>query len=322
MMDNTRMQDGTALRIDQVTHHYGERRALDGLSLSVAPGEIFSLLGPNGSGKSTLFRLISTIAPVQTGTISVFGFDAVKEQDSVRRHIGVVFQNPALDKQLTVTENLTCQGHLYGLHGAKLARRIDTLLERFQLKKRAQERVNTLSGGLRRKVELAKALIPEPKLLLLDEPSTGLDVSARIDLWTLLEEMRTNSRITIVMTTHLMDEADRCDRLAIIDHGKLLTLGSPADLKSRVGGDVISFTGPQPDELAVRVSQKLGVTVAKIDRTLRIERPQAHLFLPQLIEAVPGMIDSVSIGRPTLDDVFVQITGRRLDAPASNAPTP
>ncbi len=317
------MHDGGALRIDQVTHQYGnERLALDGLSLAVAPGELYALLGPNGSGKSTLFRLISTIMPLQKGSISVFGFDATREQEAVRRHLGVVFQNPALDKQLTVSENLACHGHLYGLRGAKLEQRIRLLLERFRISSRANERVLKLSGGMRRRVELAKALIPEPKLLLLDEPSTGLDVSSRIDLWTLLEEMRRESQVTIVLTTHLMDEADRCNHVAIIDQGKLLASGSPNELKSRVGGDVISFTGPEPDQLASAVQEKLGVAVQRLDRMLRIERPEAHLFLPQLIEAVPGMIDSVSIGRPTLDDVFVHITGRRLETNSAESPPP
>ena len=301
-----------ALNVDHVTHRYGERVALSDLSFQVAAGEMFALLGPNGSGKSTLFRLISTIMPLQDGQIVVGGFSVRSERDAVRGRIGVLFQNPALDKQLTVAENLRCHGHLYGIGGAKLRNRVGELLERFNLNDRAADRVASLSGGMRRKVELVKVLIPEPRLLLLDEPSTGLDVAARIELWNLLRETRKSSGMTIAITTHLMDEADRCDRIAIIDTGKLLAEGSPDELKSRVGGDVITFSGPEMDRLKSQVEQKMGTPVIRVDDVLRIERHDAHRFVPELIESLPGLIDSISVGRPTLDDVFVHITGRRL----------
>ncbi len=301
-----------ALHVDHVHHAYGQRVALKDLSLRVDPGQIFALLGPNGSGKSTLFRIISTLIPIQEGQILVNGFSVREQQAAVRRSIGVVFQNPALDKQLSIAENLTCHAHLYGISGIPLKRRIASLLQRFGLSDRAKERVHTLSGGLRRKVELAKALIPEPQLLLMDEPSTGLDVSARIELWKLLDEMRAKNGLTIILTTHLMDEADRCDRVAIIDAGQLLVCDTPANLKSRVGGDVITLTSDDPDNLIKTVSDSLQLQANRVGETIRIEQPNAHLLIPRLIEAVPGMINSISVGRPTLDDVFVQITGRRL----------
>lgn len=301
-----------SLNVHHVTHRYGGRDALVDLSFEVAPGEMFALLGPNGSGKSTLFRLISTIMPVQEGQILVGGFNVAADPNAARKRLGVLFQNPALDKQLTVAENLRCHGHLFGLSGKRLESRISGLLERFNLRDRAGERVIALSGGMRRKVELVKVLISEPQLLLLDEPSTGLDVAARIELWNLLGETRKRSGMTIAITTHLMDEADRCDRIAIIDSGKLLALGTPDELKSRVGGDVITFTGPHPEQLKALVEDKTASLVTRIDDLLRIERHDAHRFVPVLIEAVPGMIDSISVGRPTLDDVFVHITGRRL----------
>jgi ABC-2 type transport system ATP-binding protein len=291
------MAESPALLVDKITHHYGKRAALLDLSLTVNAGEMFALLGPNGSGKSTLFRLISTLMPIQKGLIRVFGHDAATRQAEVRRRIGVVFQNPALDKQLTVAENLDCHAHLYGLSGALLKQRRNALLERFGVADRAHDLAGQLSGGLRRRVELAKALLPEPKLLILDEPSTGLDVAG----------------LSIVLTTHLMDEAERCSRLSIIDHGKLLATGTPEALAGQVGGDVITFSGAYPEKIATLVEERLQVKVSRVDRALRVEKPQAHLFVPQLIEAVPGMIDSISIGRPTLDDVFVHITGRRLE---------
>ncbi len=311
------MSVSLALQVDRVSHHYTrDRAALDGLSFDVPAGEIFAMLGPNGSGKSTLFRLISTILPLQSGEIRVAGNSVRTDQDAVRGKIGVVFQNPALDKQLTVCENLRFHGHLYGIRGTPLQSRIDALLDRFDLAARASDRVMTLSGGMRRKVELAKALIPEPALLLLDEPSIGLDVSARIELWKLLAEMRKASGLTIVLTTHLMDEADRCERLAIINNGKLVAIDSPNELKSKIGGDVISLSGPDNAGLARVIEDKLKLQVTQLPSSLRIEKPDAHRFVSMLVEAAPGMIDTLSVARPTLDDVFVHLTGRGLNDPA------
>ena len=306
-----------ALSIQDVSHRYGERQALSGVSFAVRPGQIYGLLGPNGSGKSTLFKLLSTIIKLQSGRVSVFGRDLDADPAAVRRTIGVVFQQPALDKQLTVQENLQYHAKLYGL-GRSAARDIDALLGRFDLGDRRKELVASLSGGMRRKVELAKAILTRPRLLLLDEPSTGLDVAARIELWRILTELRAAGEMTVLLTTHLMDEADRCDRLAILDQGKLLADATPDTLKDQVGGDVITFTGPQLDVLQRAVQATLGVTVQRVEQSLRIERPAAHLFVPQLIEAAPGLIESVTVGRPTLDDVFVRLTGRRLHRPASD----
>ncbi|MGN6625107.1 MAG: ABC transporter ATP-binding protein, partial [Tepidisphaeraceae bacterium] len=229
---------------------------------------------------------------------------------------GVVFQHPALDKQLTVEENLRFHGKLFGLSIRDIKRRTAELLARFNLADRAHELVASLSGGMRRKVELAKAILATPKLLLLDEPSTGLDVAARIELWQLLRELRQAGDLTIVLTTHLMDEADRCDHLAIIDQGNLLVVDTPDALKDALGGDVITFVGRDLPQLQSVIQQKLGLSPQLIEDRLRIERPQAHLFVPQVIEAAPGLIDSISVGRPTLDDVFVHRTGRRLHATA------
>ncbi len=308
------------VQIEHLTHTYGERAAVDDLSLSVQPGEIFGFLGPNGSGKTTLFRVLTTLVAAPADRVKLFGLDLKTHRDEIRRRIGVVFQSPSLDKQLTARENLRHQGHLYGLAGADLKARMDELLDRVKLTDRQHERVSTFSGGMRRRVELAKGLLHRPSLLLLDEPSTGLDPGARIDLWQLLQEVRNTDGVTILLTTHLMEEADQCDRLAILDQGKLLACDSPAALKSTIGGDVITIVTKQPAEAAQMLLEKLNLSAELIEGSLRIEVADGHLLIPRLIEALPGRVDSISLGRPTLQDVFVKLTGHGLNADALTPP--
>jgi ABC-2 type transport system ATP-binding protein len=311
------------VQIEQLSHSYGQRAALSDLSLGVNVGEIFGFLGPNGSGKTTLFRILCTLIPAPPGKIKIMGLHLPQERDEIRRHIGVVFQSPSLDKQLTAEENLSQQGHLYGLRGAELSNRIDRLLARVNLTDRRHERVERFSGGMRRRVELAKGLLNQPRILLLDEPSTGLDPAARIDMWDLLTEVQQKDGVTILLTTHLMDEGDRCSRLAILDRGKLAACDTPTALKERIGGDVITLSTREPQRVAQIVSEKFQLPAEALDGVLRLERPRGHEFIPQLIEALPGLIDSVSVGKPTLEDVFIQATGRlfRDDAPKDAAKT-
>ena len=303
-----------AINISNLSHRYGQREALRDISLAVPAGELFCLLGPNGSGKSTLFKIISTLLPVQTGEAEIFDLPLRSESAAIRRKIGVVFQHPALDKQLTVAENLRFHARLYGISSAHVTKKMSPLLERFALADRANDLVNSLSGGMRRKVEVAKALLASPQLLILDEPSTGLDVAARIELWRLIGELRQAGDLTVVLTTHLMDEADRCERLGILSRGKLLAVETPDALKDRLGGDIITLTSRDTEALKIRLRGTLGIDASDFDGRLRIERPAAHRLIPQLIEAAPGQIDTVSVGRPTLDDVFIQMTGRGLTA--------
>src|SRR5438874_1108745 len=213
------------LQIQRLTHRYADRAALADVSLDISVGEIFGFLGPNGSGKTTLFRILSTLISPQEGQVlfhlSDQDLDLRIQRDAIRHHIGVVFQSPSLDKQLTAEENLRHHGHLYGLRGRELSTRIDESLSRFNLSDRRHEIVGTFSGGLRRRVELAKGLLTRPQILIMDEPSTGLDPVARLELWTALAAARQQQNLTILLTTHLMDEADKCDRLAIMDQGKL-----------------------------------------------------------------------------------------------------
>jgi ABC-2 type transport system ATP-binding protein len=311
------------VEIKNLNHAYGPRVAVNDLSLHVNRGEIFGFLGPNGSGKTTLFRILSTLIPAPPASVKVFGLDASTSVNDIRNRIGVVFQSPSLDKQLTAAENLRHHAHLYGIHGRELDDRMRTLLQRVDLLDRAGDRVDGFSGGMRRRVELAKGLLNRPQLLLLDEPSTGLDPGARIDLWRMLRDIQA-SGVTVLLTTHLMDEADRCTRLAIMTAGKLVACDTPAALKERIGGDVITITSNDAAALKARLHERLKLEAEEIDGTLRIERPRGHEFVPQLIEAAPGMVESVSVGKPTLEDVFIHLTGKRFrdeDDLTNSAPT-
>jgi ABC-2 type transport system ATP-binding protein len=312
----------TVVSIQQLSHRYGTRKAIDGLTLDVRRKEIFGLLGPNGSGKTTLFRVLSTLIAPQEGRVEILGHDLATAREQVRKDIGVVFQSPALDKQLTARENLACQGALYGLSGQPLRKRADELLSRVNLLDRADERVERYSGGMRRRVEIAKGLLHRPKLLILDEPSTGLDPGARLDLWDLLHDIRQSEGVTVLLTTHLMEEADKCDRLAIMESGKLLACDTPAVLKQQISGDVITLTSANPGLLRQQLQEKLGVDLTPVGKALRLERARGHEFIPAVIEAAPGLVESVSVGRPTLEDVFVRLTGRRYrpDEPPAAEP--
>ena len=216
-----------AVKVQDLVYRYGERDALKGISFFVEPGEVFGLLGPNGGGKTTLFRILSTLLLPADGQAQVFGIDVAKDPLGVRRQIGVVFQNQSLDRRLTAAENLVHQGHLYGLRGSILRDRIDRVVDRVGLTDRRNSVVETLSGGMRRRLELAKGLLHRPRLLLLDEPSTGVDPGARRDFWDYLQLLRREEGVTILLTTHLLDEADKCDRLAILDEGSLVAEGTP-----------------------------------------------------------------------------------------------
>ena len=287
-------------------------KALAGLDFRVAAGEIFGFLGPNGGGKTTLFRILATLESPECGSVHVFGADLRTQAREVRRRLGVVFQSPSLDLQLTVAENLTHQGNLYGLRGRDLAQRIDRQLERFGLADRRGQRTRELSGGLRRRAEIAKVLLHEPRLLLLDEPSTGLDPAARRDLWATLEELRRDG-VTVLLTTHFMEEGDRCDRLALIDRGVLVAEGAPAVLKEDIGGDVVTLNGMDPAALARDLAARFPELVPEVrDGSVRLERERAHEWVARLVEALPGRVDAVTVARPTLEDVFLHRTGHRL----------
>jgi ABC-2 type transport system ATP-binding protein len=302
--------------ITSLTHSYPparkqqeSRKALNDLSLSMKQGEIFCLLGPNGSGKSTLFRILSTLLKPTSGSVRMFGTDLVQHPEEVRRSIGVVFQHPSLDIKLTARENLLHQGHLYGLRGNQLSQRINATLSQVGIIDRGNDLVENLSGGMQRRVELAKSLLHSPPLLLLDEPSTGLDPGARRDFSSYLETLRTTTGVTALLTTHILDEAERCDRLAILDQGNLVALGTPDELKREIGSDIITITCKDPTTLCDLIRKRFTGTPQLINQTIRFERQNGHEFIPQLVEAFPGQIDTITLSKPTLEDVFIKKTG-------------
>ncbi len=306
------------IEVADLKHRYGSREALRGISFTVLAGEVFGVLGPNGGGKSTLFRILSTMIPATEGTVRLFDRDPRRDLVAARRGMGVVFQSPSLDPMLTARENLLHQGHLYGIHGADLTRRMAELLEGAGLADRASERVSQFSGGMRRRLEIAKALIHRPRLLILDEPSTGLDPGARRDMWAHLKDLR-DGGVSIIFTTHLMDEAEVCDRLALLNQGLLVALDTPAALKDRVGGDVVIVETADPEALAGEIGRRFGLATAVVGGRVRIEKREGHRFVTELVEAFPGRIDSVSVGKPTLEDVFIHLTGLRFEEAEAEA---
>jgi ABC-2 type transport system ATP-binding protein len=303
-----------AVSIREVSHHYGTHQALDGVSFDIARGEIFGILGPNGGGKTTLFRLLSTLLPIKHGEVTILGRDLRRETFEIRRRLGIVFQASSLDKKLTVAENIRYQAALYGLAGAELKKREDAALDQFGLRNRADERCEKLSGGQRRRVELAKGMIHHPQLLLLDEPSTGLDPGVRLDLWQQLERLRKEHGVTIVLTTHLLDEAAKADRLAILHRGKLVALDTPAALQATVGGDAITIRTHDSKALAAQVRDRFQLATSEIDSGVRIEVQKGHEWIARLVEAFPGQIEEITLGKPTLEDVFIAKTGHRFVA--------
>ncbi|HXT58252.1 MAG TPA: ABC transporter ATP-binding protein [Pirellulales bacterium] len=306
------MNASAAISVSRLVHRYGERTALAGLDLQVDRGEVFALLGPNGGGKTTLFRLLSTLIPLQQGEIRVLGYDVARQTAAVRERIGVVFQAPSLDKKLTVAENLRHQGHLYGMSGGALRSRQEEMLARLGLADRRRELVETLSGGMRRRVELAKGMLHSPQLLLLDEPSTGLDPGARSDLWDYLRQVRERDGVTVVLTTHLLEEAEKADRLAILNAGSLVALDTPEALRASVGGDSLTIETDEPESLAAAIHARFEYAAAVVDGSVRLERHDAPQLVARLLEAFPGRIHSITLGKPTLEDVFIARTGHRF----------
>ena len=301
------------IEVQNLTHRYGDRIALNGISFEVQPGEVFGLLGPNGGGKSTLFRILSTMMVPTKGRAVLAGHDVMREPAEVRRHVGVVFQTQSLDKSLTVEENLRSQGHLHGLSGAVLRERMQRAMDQLGLGDRRKDLVETLSGGLKRRVEIAKALLHRPQILLMDEASTGLDPAARRDLSRHVENLRTGEGVTILLTTHILEEAERCDRLVLLHQGNIVAHGTPGELRSSIGGDVVVLEAGDTQTLASGIEQRFGLKPKVMDGQVRVEIQNGHRFITEVVEAFPGAIETVGLHKPTLEDVFVRETGASIE---------
>ena len=314
------MNPSPALAVQGVTHRYGSRVALTDVRFEVSEGEIFALLGPNGGGKTTLFRIITTLMRPTSGDARVFGHSVRDAPHDVRRKIGVVFQQPGLDPKLTVFENMIHHGRLHGMLGSALRSAADALLAQFGISDRKKDYVETLSGGLQRRAELAKALLPRPEILFLDEPSTGLDPGARIDFRNELKRLRNETNTTVVLTTHFIEEADHADRVGVIHEGDLVAIGAPDALKKEVGGEVLTIEAQEPDVLRTKLEEMFSCEVRSVDGSLRAEMSDAHAAIPRIAEAFPGEVRSITLGKPTLEDVFINRTGKRFIDADENLP--
>jgi ABC-2 type transport system ATP-binding protein len=301
-----------AIQATGLVKRYGELEAVRGIDLEVHPGEIFGFLGPNGAGKSTTISILCTLLAPTAGRASVAGIDVVYDPAAVRRRIGLVFQDPSLDDQLTGRENMEFHAFIYQVPAVVRRKRIAELLELLQLTDRANSQVKTYSGGMKRRLEIARGMLHEPQILFLDEPTLGLDPQTRQSIWKHLNELRKSKGITIFMTTHYMDEAEFCDRIAIIDRGKIVALGTPDELKAMVGGDVVTITSSRPDEAAAEIERLLGVTPVRDNGSLRMEVQDGKAFVPRLVRELMAPVDTVSMRRPSLDDVFIKLTGRAI----------
>lgn len=306
-----------AIETNELTRHFNGLVAVDRLSISVERGEVFGLLGPNGAGKTTTISMLCTILKPTSGRASVNGFDIVKQDTQVRKSIGIVFQDPSIDDRLTGRENLYMHANLYGVPPGEQKSRIDGVLKLVELEDRANDLLRTYSGGMRRRLEIARGLIHYPKVLFLDEPTIGLDPQTREHIWSYIEELRKAHDITMVLTTHYMEEADRLsDRIAIMDYGKIVASGTPSGLKETLEGDVITVKTKDADRLSSMLAGTAGILRANVvnDR-LEVTVRGGRALLPRIVETATKsgvFVESLSLREPNLEDVFLHYTGRAI----------
>jgi ABC-2 type transport system ATP-binding protein len=307
-------EDGRDLVIEVtgLVKRYGTVEAVRGIDLAVRRGEIFGFLGPNGAGKSTTISVLCTLLKPTAGSARIAGLDVSRDPDGVRSRIGLVFQDPSLDIQLTARENLLFHAMVYGVPRAQRRERIVAALATVDLSDRADSLVTTFSGGMKRRLEIARGILHAPEVLFLDEPTSGLDPQTRANAWEHLGRIRDTTGLTIFMTTHYMEEAEFCDRIAIIDHGTIVALGTPDELKAQVGGDIVVVSTVDDDLAADEITRKLGATAVRDGDTLRVEVQDGAQFVPQLITALSMPVKTVTVRRPSLDDVFLKLTGRAI----------
>ena len=307
-----------AVLVDGLVKRYGEVEAVRGIGFEVAPGETFGFLGPNGAGKSTTIKILCTLAAPTSGTARVAGYDVVKNRDTVRRNIGLVFQDPTLDSYLTGEQNLRFHADLYGVPRQQLAPRMRQVLEMVGLWDRRQAVVATYSGGMKRRLEIARGLLHAPRVLFLDEPTVGLDPQTRSSIWEYINDLKQREDITIFLTTHYMDEAENCDRIAIIDHGKIVAIDTPENLKASVGKDRVQIRTADDQTAIAELKELFEIEAAIHDGMVTFNVESGEQFVPRLFEGLSQQIKAVSVSRPSLDDVFMSYTGKTIrDAEAT-----
>ena len=304
--------NGTAIAVRDLVKNFGEVRAVRGVDFDVATGEVFGFLGPNGAGKTTTINMLCTLAKPTSGSATVAGHDVVRERDDVRRNIGLVFQDPTLDGYLTAQQNLRLHAELYGVQSDLVKPRMRQVMEMVGLWDRKDSVVATFSGGMRRRLEIARGLMHSPRVLFLDEPTIGLDPQTRRSIWSYIRELKEREEITIFMTTHYMDEAEWCDRIAIMDHGQIVALDSPEALKAEIGHDRVTIHTDDDDAAIAALREKFGIEAGIAEGAVTFGVPAGEEFVPRLFAELGLPIRSVSVSRPTLDDVFMSHTGTTI----------
>jgi ABC-2 type transport system ATP-binding protein len=300
------------IEVESLTKLFGKLRAVDGVSFHVEKGEVFGFLGPNGAGKTTTINALCTLLIPTSGRASVGGFDIVTQVRQVQRSIGLVFQDPTVDEYLTAEQNLRFHGYAYGVPGDVIEKRIEELMALVELSDRRKSKVATYSGGMKRRLELARGLLHHPQILFLDEPTLGLDPQTRRHIWDYVLALRREEALTIFLTTHYMDEAEYCDRIAVIDRGKIIALDTPDRLKDGVGGDLVSFEAEDTEQAVAELKDRFEITPEIDDGVVTFSVPRGDTFLPDFVRGFRSRLLSVSVRRPTLDDVFLQLTGHTI----------
>ena len=302
------------IKVEHLYKRFGEIDAVRDISFEVEQGTIFGFLGPNGAGKTTTISILCTLLAPTYGKASIYGYDCMEQSAEVRKSIGIVFQDSTLDKDLTAYENLMFHAYLYDVSKSDMKRRIDDALRFVDLYERRDDLVKKFSGGMKRRLEVARGLIHRPKVLFLDEPTIGLDPQTRANLWDFIVELPKKHRVTVFMTTHYMEEAEVCDKIAIIDNGKIITIGTPEELKKIVGGDVIYISTSDNSRAKAEIEKLFSVEVFEKDNELFLTSTRGDACIPEIIRALGDMVLSVRLQRPTLNDVFLKMTGRAIRA--------
>ncbi|MDH7499909.1 MAG: ATP-binding cassette domain-containing protein [candidate division NC10 bacterium] len=308
-----------AIEVNGLVKDFGSLRAVDGISFSVKEGEIFGFLGPNGAGKSTTINILCTLLRPTSGRVWVNGHDCVREPEAVRSSIGLIFQDPTLDNELTAWENLKFHCYLYHMERREMRERIGQMLKLVGLADRSRELVKRFSGGMKRRLEIARGLLHHPQILFLDEPTLGLDPQTRDTIWDFIRGLRSQERVTMFMTTHYMEEAENCDQIAIIDQGRLIARGTPEKLKQMVKGDLIRLRGGDLDGLRRRIRAHFGLEAGAGNGELILEVESGEEFMPRLLERLGAEIGFVSVTKPSLNDVFLHLVGRRIREEGADA---